>query len=385
MPAPSPRFDAETLAWLRLAATPTLNRRVARQLLAVLGSPCAIFDTAPDTLRALGASPALVDALRNPPPGFDAELTATDAWLAQAPADAPRRVLTLGDADYPARWLQSPDPPLRVYLAGDASRIREDAVAVVGSRHATPQGLDNARAFARALGERGWTVVSGLAIGIDAAAHEGALDTPGGTVAVIGCGPDVVYPPRHRGLYARIASDGALISEFPPGTPPKPAHFPQRNRLIAALGRGTLVVEAALQSGSLITARLALEVGAEVFAIPGSIHSPQSRGCHALIQQGAKLVTSADDILDELGALSDRPRNPPATGPATTDAATPAADEMAEDPLLAAMGWEPISLDDLSAHTGRPAADLAARLLDLELQGRVRRLPGQRFQRHARA
>lgn len=401
-------LDDEVVAWLRLAAAPGVSRRIARALLAGLGDPRAVFAADDDTLAALGAAPALVDALRAPPPGFDAELDATTRWLAGGDDAVPRTILTLGDAAYPPRWLQSPDPPLRVYVTGDPQRLAARSVAVVGSRHPTPQGLDHARDFARGLGERGWCVVSGLALGIDAAAHEGALDTPGGTVAVTGCGPDLVYPTRHRGLADRLARRGALVTEHPPGTPPLPAHFPQRNRLIASLARGTLVVEAAVPSGSLITARLALEVGADVFAIPGSIRSPQSAGCHALIRQGATLVTSVDELLAEFGEVPsaptpdaqrrDRRRDAaPAAGPGRSGDlfAAPAHDDPpaapavggdhGADPLLAALGWDPMSLDELAARTGLAAAVLGARLLELELAGQVRRLPGQRFQRHASA
>lgn len=235
------------------------------------------------------------------------------------------------------------------------------------------QGRENARAFAAQLGQTGLTIVSGLALGIDAAAHEGALGTAGGTIAVVATGLDQVYPRRHAALAARIAAEGLIVGEFALGTAPLREHFPQRNRIIAGLARGTLVVEATLQSGSLITARLALEAGREVFAIPGSIHAPQSKGCHALIKQGAKLAETAQDVLEELGAL----------GP-VRDANTDEAPERT-DPILDAMGHDPIALDELIARTGTGAAELSARLLELELAGRVERLPGQRFQRIARA
>jgi len=245
----------------------------------------------------------------------------------------------------------------------------------VGSRNPTVQGTDNARDFARALSRGGLVVVSGLALGIDGAAHEGALAAGAGgagTIAVVGTGLDIAYPSRHRSLARRIAESGALVSEFAPGTPPIAANFPQRNRIIAGLSLGTLVVEAALRSGSLITARMAVEAGREVFAIPGSIHSPQSKGCHALIQQGAKLVQTADDIVDEL--LGQRA----ATLPAADEEGE---DESPADPLLEALGHDPVTMDALQARTGWPTAELSARLLDLELNGRVARLPGGLFQR----
>jgi DNA processing protein len=254
--------------------------------------------------------------------------------------------------------------------------LQRPALAIVGSRSATPQGTANARAFARDLAARGWCIVSGLALGIDAAAHEGALDATAGagTVAVVGTGLDRVFPAAHRALAHRIGAAGALLSEYAPGTPPLRQHFPERNRIIAGLAQGTLVVEAALASGSLITARLASEAGREVFAIPGSIHSPQARGCHALIRQGAKLVETAEDIVEEL--RGQRPLPLPGAG---DDAAT--ADE---DPLLAALGHDPVTLDALLARTGDSAAVLSARLLELELEGRVARLPGGLYQRLAR-
>ncbi|MDP1533105.1 MAG: DNA-processing protein DprA, partial [Rubrivivax sp.] len=246
------------------------------------------------------------------------------------------------------------------------------SVAVVGSRSPTAQGADNARAFAAALSADGLVVVSGLALGIDGAAHEGALAGGAGTLAVVGTGLDRVFPPRHRELAHRIAGAGergALISEYAPGTPALPAHFPQRNRIIAGLSLGTLVVEAALRSGSLITARLAAEAGRDVFAVPGSIHSPQSRGCHALIQQGAQLVQTAADIVDALRLQ--RPAPPVAA----------AGDEHSGDPILAALGQDPVTLDALISRTGWPAHELTARLLELELDGRAARLPGGLYQR----
>ncbi len=220
--------------------------------------------------------------------------------MARRAAPESRQIVTLGDAALPAGAAQTADPPLLLYAQGRCELLHARAVAIVGSRNPTPQGIDNARAFAGHLSQAGLTIVSGLALGIDGAAHEGALDGPGSTIAVVGTGLDRVYPTRHRELAHRIASEGLMVSEFPLGTPPLPPNFPLRNRIIAGLTRGTLVVEAALQSGSLITARLALEAGREVFAIPGSIHSPQSRGCHALIKQGAKLVDGAEDVLEEL-------------------------------------------------------------------------------------
>jgi DNA processing protein len=243
----------------------------------------------------------------------------------------------------------------------------------VGSRNPTPQGETNARQFAQAMGQAGVCVVSGLALGVDGAAHDGALLGGAPTVAVVGTGLDRVYPKRHLTLAHRITRQGAIVSEYPLGTPPLPENFPQRNRIIAGLSQGTLVVEAAVQSGSLITARLAAEQGREVFAIPGSIHAPQSRGCNALIRQGAKLVESAQDILEDLHF----------TSPAAVDAATEASGsgQGDEDRLLHTMGYDPVSLDALQARTGLDTAHLQARLLELELSGDVARLPGGLLQR----
>lgn len=259
------------------------------------------------------------------------------------------------------------------------------SIAIVGSRNPTAQGAETARAFARAFGEAGIPVVSGLALGVDGAAHTGALEAGGGpdrlaTVAVVGTGLDRVYPARHRELAHRIAAQGLIVSEYSLGTPPLNQNFPKRNRIIAGLSRGTLVVEAALRSGSLITARLAAEQGREVFAIPGSIHSPQSRGCHALIRQGAKLVESVGDVLEEL-RFDGSPAPKSGTSPQQSLQAEPAD---ANDPgLLGEMGFDPVSLDALCARTGYSAAELQARLLELELDGRVARLPGGLFQRVA--
>ena len=363
----------EFSAWLRLLETPGVGREAARALLAAFGSPEGVLRASTEARRAV-VPPGPAAALARIPEQFEARLGAGWHWLTSG--DEARDVVALGDSRYPQVLLDSPDPPLLFYVRGRIALLERPAIAIVGSRNATPQGLDNARAFAAHLGGAGWVVVSGLALGIDGAAHEGALASGGGTIAVVGTGLDVVYPVRHRTLAQKIASDGLLVSEFAVGTPALAENFPIRNRIIAGLARGTLVVEAAVQSGSLITARLALEAGRDVFAIPGSIHSPQSRGCHALIKQGAKLVDSANDIVDELAPLAGVPRMA-STAPAPAQARAPAA----KDPVLDALGFDPIGLDELIARTGQSAAELSARLLDFELQGRVARLPGQRFQR----
>ena len=390
----------ELEAWLRLTLTPGVGNDSVRRLLAAFGLPQAIFEQPAVALRQLLTS-AQASALAQPPETLAAQLQATLNWMNEAPDGAARRVVTLGDAAYPAALLTIEDPPCLLYALGQvpggisapdpaqtgaqtapiASESIADgwpvrALALVGSRNPTPQGAQNARQFARALASGGVTVVSGLALGIDGAAHEGALEgAPAGTlatIAVIGTGIDRVYPRQHRELAHRIATRGVIVSEYPLGTPPLPPNFPRRNRLIAALSQGTLVVEAALQSGSLITARLAVEQGKEVFAIPGSIHSPQSRGCHALIRQGAKLVETAQDVLEELSLAP----TGAAAGPHGADAA---ADP--EDEVLAALGFDPVSLDALVARTGIAPSALQARLLEHELAGLVARLPGGLFQR----
>jgi len=248
--------------------------------------------------------------------------------------------------------------------------LNRRSLAIVGSRNPTPQGLADASAFASALGQAGLTVVSGMALGIDAAAHRGALATPGATIAVIGTGADRIYPARNRDLAHAIAADGAIISEFPLGTPPIAANFPRRNRLIAGLALGCLVVEAAAKSGSLITARLAVECGREVFAIPGSIHSPLAKGCHQLLKQGAKLVESAEDILEELH-WSAPLATPPQPGPKS----------VAEGELLRVIGHDPCAIDTLVARSGLTPDALIAMLLQLELEGRIASLPGGLYQR----
>ena len=375
----------ELAAWLRLVATPGIGRDAARRLLAEFGSPEAVLG-ASATARRPHVGAAAAAALATEPPEFAALLAATRAWRDARPAageDGGRDVLPLGDPRYPKALLETADPPTLLYVDGRIGLLGREAIAIVGSRNPTAQGVENARAFASHLSRAGLVVVSGLALGIDGAAHEGALEgqaaggsRAGGTIAVVGTGLDIVYPARHRALAHRIADAGLLVSEFPIGTASRAENFPIRNRIIAGLARGTLVVEAAVRSGSLITARLALEAGREVFAIPGSIHSPQARGCNALLKQGAKLVDSAGDILEEFGVGRGGP-----TASGSRAAGQPPTAPGRADPVLAALGFDPIGLDALVARTGIAAAELSARLLELELAGRVARLPGQVFQR----
>jgi len=379
-PLPETRHYVDTQelqAWLRLTLSPGVGNAASRQLLAAFGSVQAIFDQSTATLRQLG-SEKLASALQTEPPALAAQLQTTLDWL-QAGDD--RRVVALGDAAYPPELLDIEDPPLMLYMLGTLANQAQAAtkptaikLAIVGSRNPTPQGEANARQFAKAFGSAGLCVVSGLALGIDGAAHDGALLGGGDTIAVVGTGLDRVYPKKNLPLAHRIARQGMIISEFALGTPPLMANFPRRNRLISGLSRGTLVVEAALQSGSLITARLAAEQGRDVFAIPGSIHSPQSRGCHALIKQGAKLVEVAQDVLQELNLAT------PASSAGDEDSA---AQQRPDDPLMAALGFDAVSLDALQARCGLDTAHLQAKLLELELSGQVARLPGGLFQRMA--
>jgi DNA processing protein len=422
---PPPPSDEDLSAWLRLALTPGVGNDAARRLLAAFGWPTAIFAQGAAALRQV-VSKAQTSALLNEPPDFAARLQTLRAWLANTPdADprsdsraapaASRALVPLGDARYPASLLTIEDPPVLLYLAGridllDAHGWPARSLAMVGARNPTPQGSQNARDFARAFAQEGVCVVSGLALGIDGAAHEGALaalktlpaaanatshapssEPPAATLltlAVVGTGIDRVYPRQHRELAHRIAACGLIVGEYPLGTPPLPTNFPKRNRLIAGLTQGTLVVEAAPQSGSLITARLAVEQGKEVFAIPGSIHSPLARGCHALIRQGAKLVETARDVLEELHwPLGTPAPQPIAASPASAAAPPDPAQETPpeETPLLQALGADPVGLDALLARTGLDTATLQARLLELELTGQVARLPGGLFQRMGRS
>lgn len=380
--------------WLRLTLTPGVGNESARKLLASFGLPEAIFRQSMAALQQV-VSPAQASALRSEPEELTSLLARTWSWL-QETGDDPvqRRIVVLGDPDYPSALLAIDDPPLMLYLMGrwqapgpaTQHAWRHDlarSVAIVGSRNPTPQGALNARQFAKALAQAGLTVVSGLALGVDGAAHEGALDGAGSTashlatLAVVGTGLDRVYPKSHRELAHRIARNGLLISEYSLGTPPLAPNFPKRNRLIAGLAQGTLVVEAALQSGSLITARLSAEQGKDVFAIPGSIHSTQARGCHALIKQGAKLVESAQDVLEELNLTG--PVRPPAMPPGTADDSGLLGP--VEQGLLTLLGFDPTGLDALQARSGLDTASLQAQLMTLELDGRVARLPGGLFQR----
>jgi DNA processing protein len=362
-------LDAELAAWLKLSLTPGLSGEAMRRLLGLYGDPQRVFAASHSELAGHVSGP-VASALKTGDVG--AAVSAAERWL-EDPANG---LLTLADSLYPAQLLQIPDPPPLLYVKGRAELLSRPAIAVVGSRNATAQGAANAEAFARALADAGLTVVSGLALGVDAAAHRGGIAGSASSVAVLGTGADIVYPARNRALAHELAARGALVSEFPLGTAALPANFPRRNRLISGLALGCLVVEAAADSGSLITARLAAEQGREVFAIPGSIHSPLAKGCHALIRQGAKLVESARDILEELRL--------PAAASAPVPPAAPAVPDARARLLLEALGHDACDLDTLAARCGLPAGELAALLTQLELDGHVAALPGGLFQRVSR-
>ena len=368
--------DAEIAAWLRLTEAPGVGPTTCRTLLGAFGLPEAIFEATHDQLMRV-VTQAVANALRRAPDTAVQELIArTQAW-ARLPGN---HIVTLADSRYPPALLETADPPPLLYVKGRVDLLNRKTLAIVGSRNATPQGLTDARRFAEALAGSGYTIASGLALGIDAAAHEGALAAGAGggsTIAVIGTGADIVYPAAHRGLAHRIAEQGALVSELPLGTTASAHQFPRRNRIIAGLARGVLVIEAAARSGSLITARLANEAGRDVFAVPGSIHSPLSKGSHQLIRQGAKLVESVADVLEELA----EPASIRTAASTRQDAGEPVPASDTLDPILAALGFDPVLADDLARRCDLDASHLSARLLDLELAGAIVRLPGSRVQR----
>lgn len=354
------------MGWLRLALTPGIGVARARGLLKEFGLPQHILNAPRRRLE------------RHLPAEVAQQLHADEVtravertidWSA-APSNA---IVTLADAEYPRALLEISDPPLLLYCRGRTALLNQPSLAIVGSRNATPQGLRNAEQFARAFSAAGLTIVSGLALGIDAAAHRGGLLGAASTIAVLGTGIDIVYPPQHGALAVRIAEEGLLVSEFPLQTPSLKQNFPRRNRIISGLAHGCLVVEAALGSGSLITARAAAEQGREVFAIPGSIHSPLARGCHALIKSGAKLVETAEDVLAELQPHAQQLAAPAATVASGQHGAH-------DSPLLAHLGHDPLDVDVLCARSGLPAEQVSAELLRLELEGTVVALPGGRYQ-----
>jgi DNA processing protein len=353
-------LDASLASWITLSQIPGLGNEGLRRLLQAFGSPEAVLQASTSSLSQY-VKPAVARAIDD---GIDDSLLDPVAgWL----SDPLNRIITIADEEFPQALLNTADPPLLLYVKGRLDLLNAPSLAIVGSRNSTTQGMRNAEAFAQTVSEAGLCITSGMAQGIDTAAHVGGLQGRGSSIAVVGTGLDKVYPASNRELAHRLAQAGTIISEFPLGTPPLAANFPRRNRIISGLSLGCLVVEASLQSGSLITARMALEQGREVFAIPGSIHSPQSKGCHALIKQGAKLVESARDILEELGQAGvtqpESQQNPP------------------EHPLFVHLSFDPLDVETLAQRSGLTIAELSAILLQLELDGHIASLPGGLYQR----
>ena len=371
--------DPSLDAWLRLTLVPGVGSESQRKLLTAFGLPEAVFSAGYDALRCVVGSKTARLLLE----ADNSQAVAAARQWAQA---SDQHIVTLADTAYPRALLDIADPPTLIYVRGRLDLLQRPALAIVGSRNPTPQGIKNAENFSAALAQSGLIIVSGLALGIDTAAHLAALSVQGDTIAVIGTGIDRIYPARNLDLARRIVKQGCIISEFPLGTPAVAHNFPRRNRLISGLARGVLVVEAAAESGSLITARLAGEQGKEVFSIPGSIHSPQARGCHKLIKQGAKLVETVQDILEELdwhyqpSEKGQASASPPLT-PSVTVTATGQEAQTDADELLTLIGFDPCSIDELAARSGLSIEILSQQLLQLELDGHLANLPGGRFQR----
>ena len=353
-------MDAELASWLSLSQVPGLGSEGYRRLLQNYGSPTAVL-SAPASELVQFVRPAIAASITKP--ANETALSIVSDWL----KDTNNHIITIADAEYPQSLLNIPDPPLVLYVKGNLALLNRSSLAIVGSRNATTQGIRNAAAFARAASASDLCIVSGMAQGIDTAAHLGGLQERGSSIAVVGTGLDKVYPSSNRELAHQLATEGVLISEFPLGTPPLAHNFPRRNRIISGISLGCLVVEASLQSGSLITARLAVEQGREVFAIPGSIHSIHSRGCHALIKQGAKLVEAPHDVLDELNWFA---------SPHELNA-----DQADGHALFAHLGFDPVDIDSLSQRSGLTIDALSAILLQLELEGQVTILAGGMYQR----
>ena len=373
---------AKLAAWLRLERAGGIGPRTGLKLLEAFGSIEAVFEAVSNAGPAALAghlNAAQARAVHAPASGdLERLIEATLRWR-ERPG---HHVLALGEPGYPDLLANIPDPPLLLYIKGRVELLEAPMLAIVGSRNASVQGKANAQAFAESLSGAGLCIVSGLALGIDAAAHEGALSGPGSTVAVVGTGPDLIYPARNRALCERIGSEGCIVSEYPIGTPPLPGNFPKRNRIISGLAAGVLVVEAAAQSGSLITARQAAEQGGEVFAIPGSIHAALAKGCHLLIREGAKLVDTAADVLEAMAMSPLAHWRGASAGLGAGGASVPAqAPPAGSEALLAALGHDPVEPDTLLASLGMNPALLSSQLLALELAGLLERGPGGRVQR----
>jgi len=358
--------------WLTVYHAPRVGSVAFHQLLERFACPAAILAASSGKLGSLGLAQETIDAFRQP----DLRAIERDLEWSENPGNC---IITCRDPDWPEQLSQLPDAPPLLYVHGNASLLREPQLAMVGSRNPTPSGTQTARDFARHLAATGLIITSGLALGIDAASHQGALDAAAPTIAVMGTGLDRVYPARHRDLARAIAQYGALVSEFPIGTPPLAENFPRRNRIISGLCIGTLVVEAALRSGSLISARYAAEQGREVFAIPGSIHNTLARGCHTLIRQGAKLVETAQDIIDELAPHAGACLPHMATDSGTLDETRQLAEEYLQ--LLEIIGFDNTSIDRLVAGCGLTPAEVSSMLLQLEMEGYVASSPGGIYNR----
>jgi DNA processing protein len=361
--------ELDWIDWLRLLQVPGVGNETARRLLAAFGLPSQVFQTEFSALQSQVPARIARSILQVPDDVVKAQVELTQQWLEQ-PGNY---VLTLADERFPSNLLTIPDPPLMLYVKGRLDLLSRSGIAVVGSRNATVQGIQNAEKFSEHLSKAGLSISSGLAAGIDAAAHQGALQGKGSTIAVIGTGADIVYPARNRVLAHQIAEQGCIVSEYALATPAIASNFPRRNRIISGLSHAVLVIEAAAQSGSLITARMAAEQGRDVFAIPGSIHSPLAKGCHQLIKQGAKLVETAQDILDEIQVSNDgKPKLLPVSIASETET---------EHELLSIIGYDPVHIDNLATHANMSIHELSAQLLELELDGAIEVLPGGLIQR----
>jgi DNA processing protein len=358
---PTLNASSDLSYWLALSRAPGVGSRTFLDLLET-HSPAQLFSESSSALASLGLKPAAVEAIKKP----DWQQIEADLAWSRGPD---QHIITFDDPLYPPQLKQIADPPPVLFVRGDPAFLSRPQIAIVGSRNPSSLGRDTAFQFARALGAHGFVITSGLALGIDAAGHEGALHGQGSTVAVTGTGPDRIYPAANKNLAMRIAAQGALATELPPGTPAKAYHFPRRNRIISGLCRGLLVVEAAKESGSLITARLALEQNREVFAIPGSIHNPLARGCNALIREGAKLVETVQDILEELGQYYQEDMNyaPPQEQSML---------DLEQQTLLNLVMYDPTSIDDLVEKTGKSVETIASMLLILELNSYVSAVAG---------
>lgn len=363
---------SEASDWLALWRVKGVGARTYLSLLETFNTPQGVFSSTLDNLKKAGLSAAVAGQIKN----FDHDEVAKDLkWLERSDC----HLMCWKDDDYPLLLREIPDPPPILFIRGDRSLLGSLQIAIVGTRSPSPMGLKTSKAFAKSFVRFGLTVTSGLALGIDQAAHHGALDGNGATIAVAATGLDRVYPARHKSLAEEIIKTGAIVSEFPIGTQPKPGYFPRRNRIISGLSLGVLVVEAAIKSGTLVTAKHAMEQGREVFAIPGSIHSPLSKGCHHLIRQGAKLIETADDVLEDLGNLSLVAINDGQTNERVESPEPSVGAEYAV--LLEKIAYDPTSVDNLISETEFTAEEISSMLLVLELQGLVSSAPGGLFYR----